>query len=342
MKSNTFALCLGLLAFAAIAAARDLKQDTRTSCLTDSTATLVLKGSGFGQASAKAFCEAEAKAKAQIEKVISEYIVGVFDNAKDQCTEAKAQEAVTGIAKAVASAYASVTTSVDIQGTGKACASGFAAGDAFAVSLVDIIVDLSVKLVEDTYPDKDYGKKIKTAVKDKKDSASGRAVGQAVAVVIASAWAAASDKACTTGGWEGGFEEAFVKSTSTAVAQLWATVVLELCSNFDAVDYDALKQWEEKTSKSFSEVTGDIDVENSTIAKSTKGGDASGESGEILSCSDMRVGKYQKKPVCCKAIYDGRKSCSCGTGCSMSEFSSAGLAGTRVWSDDASGELCFC
>ncbi|CAD7695635.1 unnamed protein product [Ostreobium quekettii] len=220
-----------LLALVAVAAARELQQ---LNCKTDSRATLNLSGSGSGVAQSQAFCQAEADARSAIEKTISEYVVKIFEgDAAGQCTEAAASDAVTGIAKAVATAYTSVTTKVEIQGTGEACAEGFAAGDALAISLVDITLDLSVQLIEEKYPDEGYGEQIVKAVTGKENEATGAAAGRAVAVVVASAWAAAAGGACTTGGFESNFEEAFVESASTAIAELWATVVVELCSNFE-------------------------------------------------------------------------------------------------------------
>ncbi|CAD7702634.1 unnamed protein product [Ostreobium quekettii] len=338
------AVAFCLLALVVAASAREfplaqyrslLQERTELNCETDSMATLNLQGSGSGFAQATAFCQALADAEKVIKSVVEDYIeVFEGESSKGQCTEAKASEAVTGVAKAIASAYTSVTTKVEITGTGQACASGFAAGDSLAVSLVNVYLRVSVELIEKKYPTKSYGQDVKKAVDEKVDSATGEASGSAVAAAIAKAWAAATGEACTTGGFKSDFQEAFVKSTTTAVAELWATVIVELCSNFDDAKKDELKEWAEKTSKSFSEIAGDVSVEGVVEQSTTEGGAASGVAGEIPVCGATRG-------ICCSANNKGQDNCSCGPGCSMKKGS--GGQGTQiVWEDDNSGETCFC
>lgn len=331
------AICLlALLAF--VANARDLEQTTDTACLTESVSTLVLAGTGSGRAQAVSFCQAEADARSAIEEIISEYIISVFEDSGNACTEVAASEAATGMAQAVASAYTSVTTTVAIEGTGEACASGFAGGDAFAVAVVDIIVELSVRLIEDNFPDTTYGEDVENAVDTKNNEATGKSIGNAVAVIISDAWAAATDFACTDGGFETNFEEAFVESTTTAIAQLWATVVVELCSKFDDADNDGLAAWEERTSMSVSDIFGEINVDTNVVAMNTEGGITEGTSAEVVPCDGS------KKTRCCDlAAAKERETCSCGRGCTLRELvSSEGTVGTKIWVDTATDEKCFC
>eukprot|EP00803_Ostreobium_quekettii_P007520 evm.model.scf_237.10 EVM.evm.TU.scf_237.10 scf_237:58449-60483(+) len=225
-----------LLALVAVAAARELQQ---LNCKTDSRATLNLSGSGSGVAQSQAFCQAEADARSAIEKTISEYVVKIFEGDAAGQSAGPTSGALTcdwvqhSVGRKLSVEPPERNVLVEIQGTGEACAEGFAAGDALAISLVDITLDLSVQLIEEKYPDEGYGEQIVKAVTGKENEATGAAAGRAVAVVVASAWAAAAGGACTTGGFESNFEEAFVESASTAIAELWATVVVELCSNFE-------------------------------------------------------------------------------------------------------------
>lgn len=305
------------------------------NCETESEATLSLQGSGSGFAQSTAFCQALADAERVIKSTVEEYFEKFTeDSSNGQCTEAEASAAVTGVAEAFASAYTSVATEVKITGTGTACASGFAAGDSLAVSLVEVYLKLSVELIEAKYPTTSYGQDVKKAVDDKVDSASGRTSGDAAAAVIATAWAAATDKACTTGGFESGYEEALVKSTTVAVAELWATVVVELCSNFEDAKKDELKLWADESSKSFSRIAGDVTVDGSTEITTTEGGAGSGTADEIPICG-------MSKGICCSSSNKGQDVCSCGSGCSMSKRDD-GDDGRIVWDDDSAGTSCYC
>jgi len=312
--------------------ARSLLQAVELNCQADSSATLNLQGSGSGMAQSTAYCQALADAEVAIRSVVKDYFDAFSDTSSNgQCTKASASEAVTGVAEAVASVYTSVTTKVDIEGDGEACAAGFAAGDSLAISLVKVYLEISVELIEAQYPTESYGKDVKKAVDEKINSATGAASGSAAAAVIATAWAGASSQACTTGGFKSDFQEAFVKSTTVAVAELWATVIVELCSNFDDASKDELKVWAEETSKSFSEIAGEIDVDAVVEKSTTEGGAASGTAGEIPICS-------QSKGICCSSANKDKDSCSCGSGCSMTKSDDT----TRVvWEDDDSVK-CAC
>lgn len=332
------ALCLLALVAASVGETRELLQATDTTCLTESLADLILLGSGAGRAQAVSFCQAEAEAVSAVEEIVSNYVASVSEDSATACTELVASEAAIACAQAVAAAYTSVTTTVAIEGEGRACASGFAGGDAFAVAIVDILIDLTVKLIEDNFPGETFGEDVAAAVANKKNEATGKSIGNAVAVIISDAWAAATDAACTTGGFETNFEQAFVESTSVAIAQLWATVVVELCSNFDDADNEGLADWEERTSMSVSDIFGEIDVDSNVVAGATDSGAVEGNAGEVDTCTGT------KKTRCCDIeAAKERTSCSCGRGCTLREITGTTSAtGLKIWVDTVTAEQCFC
>lgn len=304
-----------------------LKVDaTSTFCKTSSSAVLDLVGSGSGTAKATSFCEAEAEATSDIQELVSTYIDTVFTDPKTGCTVNTAMEVATATATAAAKVVTSVSTQVNIDGTGVACAEGFATGDAFATAIVDITVKIYLSLVEDT-----FGKDTFDEVSKKFSSADGNAVGRAVAAVISSAWAQATVGVCTTNGFKEGADTSLAEAVREATAFLWAEVVLTLCETIGQ-DTTELKEWRSELSESDSKVSGEITFKE-VVTKAQ--GDAIAAGQEVPPCTGA------KEKICCSVSSKAQDTCQCGAACNLSKVTSV-ASGATVWKDDVSGDQCLC
>lgn len=325
MSRGVLALSLLLLLITPFAVdARGLRPQTSTSCSTTSKATLFLT-SGRGYASATAYCEAEAKAKDAVYKVVAEWVHRVYDAPEHGCTSAAAEIAVDGFAEATARAFADVRASAEIQGTGKACASGSAEGDAFASAVVDIALQSTLAVVHEKrgYASKD---KVHKALNDE---ASGKVSGRAVSAAIASAWAAASESVCTKGYRVEAAQSSLGQQVRKVVAKLFAEIAVTLCEKPLDKDETAANS---VTSESTSTIFGEIKDEEFSVAE----GNAGVQEEKLQPCTG------RKSSICCRKSYLNRDTCRCGMKCQMKTVvDHSPLTSVKIW-EDKEGEKCMC
>lgn len=314
---------------------RELKQQTATFCKTDVTVTGTFTG-GTGSARSSANCKAEADARNVVEKVVKDWLQNVKEDWKSACTDVAANAIVEGVAEAVAKVFTSVQNTVDIQGTGTACAIGFAEGDAFAVAMVDIFVKVSLSAVKDTFGDDIY-KKVEGALDKGTNSATGTAIGEAARAALSSAWASAADNVCTTKNKVSGYDESSAVQIKQAIAFLFAEVVINVCKESGA-DLDNLKEWESSLSDATAFLEGS--AQTVTVVDEATG---SGRTGD----DDAEECTGTKKSICCRDSQKAQDTCDCGVGCLLEtlldrDSSDIFPSNAKVWKDASNGEACFC
>lgn len=335
MNRGYAALCLLALVVSPLAAGtRDLRQQTGTFCQA-STSVSVAISSGSGSARSNANCQAEADARNAIARVFEDWVDSVVDDADSSCVDAQANAIVEGVAEAVAKVFTTVRNTVDIQGTGTACADGFAEGDAFAVAMVDIMVTVALKTVKDKFGDDLYDKVDKSLKEENR--ATGQAVGEAASAVLSSAWAGAADNVCTDKGKQDGFSQSSAVQIKQAIAFLFAEVILTVCQEAGA-DLKNLKEWESSLADSTSFVDGS--VKQVTIVDETEGTGLTGE-GDPKECAG------KKKTICCSKSVKAQDKCNCGIECEMvtvldRSTSDIFPSDAKVWRDTATDDTCFC